>query len=199
MTKAAAKPGTIRIIAGRHRGRRIAVPADGVRPTSERVREAMFNVLAHNSWRGATLPAGARVLDAFAGTGALGLEALSRGAAEVMFFETDARIRKALGRTIDELDETARAFVLPRDATKPGAPIAKQRFDLMLVDAPYGSGLGAQALAACAGAAWLNDGAVAVVELDSRDAFEAPAGFAVALDRSYGRTRLVFLEYGAGA
>ena len=191
------KLGTVRIIAGRHRGRRISVPEDNVRPTGDRVREAMFNVLAHNSWRGATLPAGARVLDAFAGTGALGFEALSRGAAEVMFLETDARTRKALGRTIDELDEAKRAYVLPRDATNPGPPIGKQRFDLMFADAPYGTGLGVIAIDVCARFGWLTNGAVVVLELDGTDPFEPPRDFAVVDDRSYGRTRLVFLEYTA--
>ena len=103
-------PGSVRIAGGVHRGRRIAIPASGeVRPTSDKVRAAIFNILGHREWDGVgALPRGARVLDAFAGTGALGIEALSRGAAEVMFLERDPRVRRSLEKVIEELDEIQR-------------------------------------------------------------------------------------------
>ena len=190
----------VRIGGGAYRGRMIAVP-DGlaVRPTAARVRESLFNVLAHNDWQGAggPLPRGARVLDAFAGAGALGLEALSRGALEVLLLEPDKAARAAVNANIDALDAAGRAFVLPRDATKPGPMPGTARFGLVLADAPYGSGLGAAALSALAAAGWLADGAVAVVELDGREPWAAPDGFTEAVDRRYGRTRLVFVEWRA--
>ena len=128
-------PGSVRIAGGVHRGRRIAIPASGeVRPTSDKVRAAIFNILGHREWDGVgALPRGARVLDAFAGTGALGIEALSRGAAEVMFLERDPRVRRSLEKVIEELDEIQRAYVLPRDATRPGSRPGEQRFDLGFV------------------------------------------------------------------
>ena len=195
-------PGTIRIVAGRHRGRRLKVPQGGdVRPTSDRVRESLFNILAHRDWRhsGGRLPRDARVLDVFAGSGALGLEALSRGAAEVLFLESDKTARTALDHNIEALDEVERAFVLPRDATQPGPRPGTEPFGLVLADAPYGSGLAAVALAALAAQGWLGPHTVAVMELDAKEPFDPPAGFIAAVDRRYGNTRLVFLEEGGAS
>jgi 16S rRNA (guanine966-N2)-methyltransferase len=189
-------PGSIRIGGGVHRGRRIAVPPGEVRPTSDKVRAALFNILAHRDWDEiGPLPRGAHVLDAFAGSGALGIEALSRGATEALFLEMDARVRKALERTLVEVDEIQRAYVLPRDATKPGALPGSKRFDLVLADAPYGSGLGSKALAELAREGWLLPFAVAALELDTKEEFVAPAGFTLLEDRRYGGTRLVFLQH----
>jgi 16S rRNA (guanine966-N2)-methyltransferase len=190
-------PGFVRIGGGVHRGRRIAVPPGEVRPTSDKVRAALFNILGHRDWDGiGPLPRGANVLDVFAGSGALGIEALSRGAGEALFLERDARVRKTLEATLSELDEIQRATVLPRDATKPGALPGSKRLALVLADPPYGSGLGPTALAEIAREGWLQPRAVAVVELDAKEAFVTPAGFTVAEDRSYGGTRLVFLQRG---
>ena len=188
--------GTVRVVAGRHRGRRIEVPRRCVRPTQERVRAALFDMLSHNAWSPAAgpLPRGARVLDAFAGSGALGIEALSRGAAEACFLETDAGARATLGRNIDQLGEAAHTVVLARDATAPGARPDGPPFALALVDAPYGSGSTAPCLAALAASDWLVPGAVAAVELDAGTAFAPPDGFAVTARRRHGRTQLVFLR-----
>lgn len=192
--------GSIRIAGGVHRGRRIAVPSGTtVRPTSEKVRAALFNILAHRDWHGlGPLPRGANVLDAFAGTGALGIEALSRGAREVLFLESDPRLRKTLERTLATLDEIHRGFVLPRDATKPGALPGDKRFSLVLADPPYHSALGTTALGALARAQWLEPGAIAVVELDATEPFFAPEQFATIEERAYGGTRLAILQYQDG-
>jgi 16S rRNA (guanine966-N2)-methyltransferase len=189
-------PGSVRIGGGVHRGRRIPVPPGEVRPTSDKVRAALFNILAHRDWDEiGPLPRGANVVDAFAGSGALGIEALSRGANEALFLEKDARVRKALERTLTEIDEIQRAFVLPRDATKPGSLPGSKRFGLVLADAPYGSGLGARALAEMAREGWLLPFAVAAIELDAKEEFATPAQFTLIEDRRYGGTRLVFLQY----
>ena len=188
--------GSVRIAGGVHRGRRIAVPAgQTVRPTSDKVRAALFNILAHRDWDGlGFLPRNARVLDAFAGTGALGLEALSRGATEALFLENDPSVRKALERTLADVDEIHRAFVLPRDATKPGTMPGGERFGLVLADAPYNSGLAATALDAFAREGWLAPRALAVIELEAREPFFAPEAFEVIEERAYGSTRLVFAQ-----
>ena len=191
------RPGTIRIVAGRHRGRRLKVPeGSDVRPTSNRVRESLFNILAHRDWRvqGGRLPRDVRVLDVFAGSGALGLEALSRGATEVLFLESDRSARTALYRNIEFLDEAERAFVLPRDAVRPGPRPGAEPFGLVLADAPYHSGLAAPALVALLAEGWLGPNAVAVVELDATEPFDPPAEFEAVEERSYGNARLLFLE-----
>ena len=190
-------PGTVRVAAGRHRGRKLVVPGlAGVRPTPARVREALFDILGHREWAamGGPLPGGARVLDLFAGSGALGLEALSRGAREVLFVESERGARDAINRNIGVLGEQGRAFVLPRDALRPGARPGQAAFALVLADPPYGSGLVAPALSALVREKWLAKHAVAVAELDAREDFAPPEGFAPADERRYGDTRLVFLE-----
>jgi 16S rRNA (guanine966-N2)-methyltransferase len=189
--------GFVRISGGVHRGRRIPVPpGETVRPTADKVRAALFNILGHREWDGVGfLPRNARVLDAFAGTGALGLEALSRGATEVLFLENDPGVRKNLERTLAEIDEIHRAFVLPRDATRPGKLPSGEPFALVLADAPYHSGLAAPALNAFAREGWLAPSAVAVIELEAREPFFAPEQFTVIEERAYGSTRLVFAQY----
>src|SRR5579864_6150629 len=111
----------MRIVGGRHRGRRlIAPPGDAVRPTSDRAREALFNILSHGDFAAAGLPfADENVLDAFAGTGALGLEALSRGAAAAAFIETDRVALAALRKNLAALDEEDAGYVVAGDATHP--------------------------------------------------------------------------------
>lgn len=198
----------MRIVAGRHRGRAILAPAGprlrggSVRPTSDRVRENLFNILAHGklSADGMPLLAEARVLDAFAGSGALGLEALSRGAAHAVFLEQDLTALECLNRNVKALGEEQRATLVQADACHPPAP-GKVRGNaaprtLLFLDPPYLSGVAATALAALAAAGWLADGAIAVVELDQKDAFAPPAGFALADERRYGRTRILFLRWG---
>ena len=161
----------MRIIAGRHRGRRIEPPASPlVRPTAERAREAVFDILAHGRLAPGDIYEDARVLDAFAGTGAMGLEALSRGARFATFLDKDRAARQALTRTLAAWGETGRAAVLAADALKP--PRATGPCELAFLDPPYGEPAAAPALAALAAAGWLAPGALAVVELAAR----APSG-----------------------
>jgi 16S rRNA (guanine966-N2)-methyltransferase len=186
----------MRIIAGKHRGRAIAAPeGDVVRPTSDRAREALFNILTHGKFAasGPTY-AGAAILDAFAGTGAIGLEALSRGAAEAIFIENSRGALTALKRNIAALGETARARIVAADATAP--PRAMSPCSLAFLDPPYGSGSGATALAALAAAGWLAPDALAIVEVAKKERFAAPAGFTLIEERHYGAARLLFLRFG---
>ena len=190
----------MRIVAGKYRGRAIAAPADAkVRPTSDRVRENVFNILVHGRLsEGESLLDGAAVLDAFAGSGALGLEALSRGARDAVFLDDDVKALACIRRNASELGELERAVIVKADATVPPAP-AKVRGhpgprSLVFIDPPYLSGMAANALAALADAGWLAADALVVVELADREPFAPPAGFALADERRYGRTRLLFLR-----
>ncbi|MBV8504357.1 MAG: 16S rRNA (guanine(966)-N(2))-methyltransferase RsmD [Alphaproteobacteria bacterium] len=186
----------MRIVAGRHRGRRLlAPPGETVRPTSDRAREALFNILSQGQLAAECIPfAGAAVLDAFAGTGALGLEALSRGAAEAAFIEQDREALATLRRNIAVLGENSRARIVPGDATRP--PRAPLACELVFLDPPYRSGLGAAALTALDAAGWLAPDALAVVELAVREELTLPAGFFLLDERVYGAARLVFLRRG---
>ena len=184
----------MRIVGGRHRGRRLVVPpGDAVRPTSDRAREALFNILSHGRFAAGGIPfAGAAVLDAFAGTGALGLEALSRGAAEAVFFEQDHDALASLRKNIETLGETVHAQILAADATRP--PRASLTCAVALLDPPYRSGLAAPALSALAAAGWLAADALAIIELGAREEWAPPAGFTLLDERVYGAARLVFLS-----
>lgn len=183
----------MRIVAGRNRGRPLlAPPGDTVRPTSDRARESLFNILAHRGEGGVPAFLDAAVLDAFAGTGALGLEALSRGAKRAFFIENDTGARACLRRNIETLGEAARAHILPADAVKP--PRATASCGLVFLDPPYGKGLAIPALAALAAAGWIAPGAVCAVEIGAKEQFSAPSGFTIADKRRYGAARLVILK-----
>jgi 16S rRNA (guanine966-N2)-methyltransferase len=184
----------MRIVGGRYRGRRLLAPAgDAVRPTSDRAREALFNILSHGHFAADSIPfAGATVLDAFAGTGALGLEALSRGAAEAVFIEKDPEAVAVLRRNVASLGESARAEIVPGDATRP--PRARLECRVAFLDPPYRSGLSAPALETLDHAGWFAPDALAVVELGAREEFVPPAGFTLLDERVYGAARLVFLR-----
>jgi 16S rRNA (guanine966-N2)-methyltransferase len=167
-----------------------APPGRDVRPTSDRAREALFNILAHGAF---ALPfRDAAVVDAFAGTGALGLEALSRGAGEAYFLETDRAALDALRRNIAALGEDSRAHVLASDATRP--PPARRAAAIAFLDPPYRSGLAAPALAALAAAGWLAPGALAAVEIGAKEDLAPPEGFERLDERRYGAARLVLLR-----
>ena len=151
----------MRIVGGDRKGTALAAPkGDGTRPTSDRLRETIFNILAH---RFAEQLEGGRVLDLFAGSGAMGLEAISRGAAFALFVENAIAARGALRTNIDALKAVGRTRVWRRDATKLGdCPVPP--FDLVFCDPPYGHGLGERALAGAATGGWLAPAAVAVLE-----------------------------------
>jgi 16S rRNA (guanine966-N2)-methyltransferase len=192
----------MRIVGGKHRGRRIeAPPGQDVRPTSHRAREALFNILIHGhlSADGTSPLPGARVLDAFAGSGALGLEALSRGAGHALFIESDARACAAIRATAirtnaKALGETANATVIPGDATKP-PPCPGAPSNVVFLDPPYGCDLAAPALSALAARGWIAGGAVCIVELLISDGITLPRGFTLGDDRHYGKARLLILRY----
>ncbi|MGE5515553.1 MAG: 16S rRNA (guanine(966)-N(2))-methyltransferase RsmD [Bacteroidota bacterium] len=182
----------MRIVGGSHKGRRLTTP-DGrdTRPTSDRARESLFNILAHSPLVALD---GARVVDAFAGSGALGLEALSRGAAHAVFIERDNAALAAIRTNVAALRLDEQATILRADATKPPPPV--QPCTLALVDAPYDKGLSAPCLAALAAKGWLAPGALAVVEVAARETLAPPAGFTIEDERTYGAARVVFLVYG---
>ena len=181
----------MRIVGGSLRGRRLRAPAGiRVRPTGERVRESLFDILLHG---GMSRPLeGAHVVDLFAGTGALGLEALSRGAASLTAVESEADVRGVLRANIDALGCAAQATVLAGDATR--LPPAAAVCHLALLDPPYRSGLAAPALSALMESGWLDDQATIVVEHGADDPFEPPPALTVQDQRRYGRTALTFLS-----
>ena len=184
----------MRIVGGSQRGRRLVVPpGDMVRPTSDRAREAMFNILSHGGFAATGLPFADRpVLDVFAGTGAFGLEALSRGASAAAFIESGREALAALRRNIAATGEAERAHVVAGDATHP--PRAPFACALAFLDPPYRSGLAPTALTALAATGWLAAEATVVVEIAAREEFPQPAGFALLDERRYGAARLVFLR-----
>ncbi len=187
----------MRIVAGAHRGRRLRAPDAGTRPTADRVREAVFNILAHGV-AGAEID-GAAVLDVFAGSGALGLEALSRGAAHATFMDDDRAALACVRANVKALGVAPHATLLDADATRPPPPplAARAPCALIFLDPPYGSGLAAPALAALADKGWIAGGAVCVAEVAAREDLAAPAGFEVLDERTYGAARVVFLRRAA--
>ena len=177
----------MRIVAGSLRGRSLATPAhDGVRPTSDRVRESLFNILAHGV-DGFTL-AGARVADLFAGTGALGLEAISRGDASCLFVEDNAESRALIRRNVESFGLTGVTRIFRRDATDLGPAGTMGRFDLAFLDPPYGKGLADKALVSLVAGQWLAAGAVVVIEERAGTPVALPAGLAAIDSRTWGDT-----------
>jgi 16S rRNA (guanine966-N2)-methyltransferase len=180
----------MRIVAGSHRGRRLETPPDErIRPTSDRIRESLFNIL-HHKLDGFS---GKRVLDGFAGTGALGFEALSRGAAAAVFVDKDREALALARRNAAALGLAGQSDFRLADLTKP--PQSAQAFDLALLDPPYGKGLGGTALAALAATGWLAPGALAAIEADRAQPEHIPDGFAIIDSRDYGRTRIVLARW----
>jgi 16S rRNA (guanine966-N2)-methyltransferase len=190
--------GTLRIVGGVHRGRRLVVPpGEAVRPTGDRTREALFNILSHGGFAAPGMPFADRpVLDAFAGTGVLGLEALSRGASAAVFIENGCDALAALRRNVRALGEEDRTQIVAGDATRP--PRATYTCTVAFLDPPYGSGLAASVLPALAAAGWLAADALAVVELAAAEELAPLSGFAPIDERVYGAARLVFLRYEPG-
>ncbi len=182
----------LRIVGGKHGGRRIAAPAgDFARPTGERVREALFSIL--DSKR---LLDGARVLDGCAGSGALGLEALSRGAAHATFFDTNRRALKVVGDNIATLREEASTDIHQADVTDPPKADGAGVCSVVFLDAPYRTDVAERALPALAAAGWLADGALIVVETERGAELAFIVGFNEIDCRPYGSTELHFLVYG---
>jgi 16S rRNA (guanine966-N2)-methyltransferase len=182
----------MRIIAGKFRGKQLLSPEDDtIRPTADRVRESIFNVLA--SRLGPNFD-GLRVLDLFAGTGALGLEALSRGAASVVFVDTGAEARGLIRDHIEAFGAGGVTKLLRRDATNLGPAGTMGPVDLVFLDPPYGKGLGEQALAGLREGGWLKPETVLVLEEGSDAAMSLPAGFTLDDRRTYGAAAVHFLR-----
>lgn len=187
----------MRIVAGRYRGASLATPkGQAIRPTGDRVREAVFNILSHGI--GFDME-GARVLDLFAGTGALGLEALSRGASHALFVEESAEARGLIRRNIELLGVMGAAKVFRRDATRLGEAGTMAPFNLVFADPPYGKALAERALLAAAGGGWIGGEAIAVVEESASAGFTAPIGFVFLDKREYADTAVYFLRAAAPA
>lgn len=183
----------MRIVGGTLRGRSIAGPQhDGLRPTADRVRESLFNILAHGV-EGFALE-GARVIDLFAGTGALGLEALSRGAAFCLFVDNEAEARALIRTNVEKFGLTGVTRIFRRDATDLGPAGTMAPFDLAFLDPPYGKGLGERALAALAEGNWLVPGAVIVLEEHAGASIVLPPGFVEVDRRTYGDTQVVLAK-----
>lgn len=182
----------MRVVGGDLRGRPLATPRDhGIRPTTDRTREALFNMLAH---RFADRLEGARVLDLFAGTGALGLEALSRGASYCVFIEESAEGRGLIRTNVEAFGLTGRTKIFRRDATSLGDAGTMGPFGLVFADPPYGKGLGERALHSARAGGWLAPRALCVVEETAAVAFEPGPGFSIIDERSYGETVIRFIE-----
>ena len=185
----------MRIVGGRFSGRPLAGPKTyAIRPTSDRLRESLFNVLAHAY--GDPCP-GAQVLDLFAGTGAVGLEALSRGCRQALFVEQGVDGRGLLRTNIESLGLQGRAKIYRRDACDLGFVGTAEPFHLLFADPPYGRGLGEKALASAAAGSWLVPGALAILEERADVQPVLQEGFTFLEERQFGDTRMHFYRYGA--
>jgi 16S rRNA (guanine966-N2)-methyltransferase len=182
----------MRVVGGRLRGRTLATPkSQAIRPTADRLREALFNILTH-AYGGPV--DGARVLDLFAGTGALGIEALSRGAAFALFIDDGAEARALLRENVTTLGLGGASRIFRRDATNLGPVHPLEPFTLAFFDPPYGQGLAEKALVSASAGNWLTRDALIVVEEASKANFSAPEGFIESERRRYDDTEFIFLR-----
>jgi 16S rRNA (guanine966-N2)-methyltransferase len=182
----------MRVVGGRLGGRTLAAPkSQAIRPTADRLREALFNILVHGYGDPIS---GARVLDLFAGTGALGIETLSRGAAFALFVDDGAEARALLRDNVTTLGLGGTARIFRRDATKLGPVHPLESFTLAFLDPPYGQGLGVKALAAARAGGWFTPDALIVAEETIKANFTSPEGFTEIERRRYDDTEFVFLR-----
>ena len=185
----------MRVVGGRLRGRNIAAPASReIRPTADRLRESLFNILAHAYDDPVS---DVRVLDLFAGTGALGIEALSRGAEFALFIDNGAEARALLRQNVEALGLGGVTKVYRRDATALGDVHPHQPFALVFLDPPYGKGLAEQALASLRDGHWLVPGALVVVEEAVAAKLAVPPGFSELERRTYDDTEFVIMRFSA--
>ena len=182
----------MRIVGGKHKGRQLDAPKGrDTRPTSDRAREAMFNVLAHLP--NASGLDGAHVIDVFAGTGALGLEALSRGALHATFVDNHRGAQKIIQTNIQTLNEGARSRLLPVKAQ--ALPKAPNPVDYAFLDAPYQKNLTAPALKMLEEQGWLKDGAIVMVEIAAKEDLDLPEQLTVIKEKNYGAAKVLFLHH----
>jgi 16S rRNA (guanine966-N2)-methyltransferase len=187
----------VRIVGGEFRGRGLAAPkTQSIRPTTDRSRESLFNILSHAY---PEVLDGTRVLDLFAGTGAVGIEALSRGARSALFVESGVEGRGIIQKNIEALGLQGRARLFRRDATKLGASGTMGPFDLVFADPPYGKGLGEKALASAANGGWISAGALIVLEEEAAADPDPGPGFQLLDSRAFGDTVMRFFRYDATA
>ncbi len=185
----------MRITGGKFRGRILVAPADAaVRPTSDKVRQAIFNLLEHGAGLDDFSLKGVRVLDLFAGTGALGLEALSRGAGFCLFVEDAPESRAAIRRNVEALELAGVSKIWRRDATMPGRLDTLAPFGLAFLDPPYRKNLIAPALIGLR-EGWLQEGAVVVAESAEREVLESAPNYTLIGRRIYGGTAINLLRY----
>lgn len=183
----------MRIVAGSFRGRTLSAPAhEGLRPTSDRVRESVFNILAHGN--ASAKIENARVIDLFAGTGALGLEAMSRGAAYCLFVEENAEARALIRRNVEAFGLTGQTRIFRRDATDLGPIGTMEPYDIAFLDPPYRKELGTAALNALREGGWLRRGAMCVVEEHVNAPLDQPNGYLICDRRTWGDTQVIFLK-----
>jgi len=182
----------VRVVGGKLRSRPIAGPrSDSVRPTSDRLREALFNILTHSY---GDPVAGARVLDLFAGTGALGIEAISRGADYALFVDEGVEARALLRDNVESLGLGGVTRIFRRDASRLGPAHPLDPFSLVFLDPPYGKGLAEKSLISARDGGWLMPEALLVVEEAADAGFKAPDGFVELERRRYDDTELTFIR-----
>ena len=183
----------MRIVGGTHKGRSLKGPASqSIRPTSDRLRESLFNILAHSYSDAAN---GARVIDLFAGTGALGIEALSRGAAYCLFVDDGTEARSLIRGNVEALGLGGITRIFRRNAAKLGPMPPQNPFTLAFLDPPYGRSLAEEALQSLHDGSWLADDAIVVVEESTGAKFDWPEGFREFERRDYGDTQILIARY----
>jgi 16S rRNA (guanine966-N2)-methyltransferase len=182
----------VRVVGGQYSGHGLSGPKDrSIRPSSDRLRGAVFDILAHSF---DDVCAGARVLDLFAGTGALGIEALSRGARSALFIDQAQAARGLIRQNLDSLGIMGLARISKRDVTHLGPAGGQSGFTLVFIDPPYGKGLGEKALTGLVRGGWLAPDALIVLEEASDTDLTLPDGFVVKDTRRYGDSQVVFLS-----
>lgn len=183
----------MRIISGTYRGKKLNSPTSlETRPTSDRVREMIFNVLFHNPALGASYVQGKAVLDIFAGTGALGLEAISRGASSVIFIENNSKTLPALRKNVEALQLSPRC-IKEQDALSLGS--APSLFDLIFLDPPYEQGLLEPILTQLFEGGWLSSNALLIIEVAKNEHFPLPSFLSLVLERQEGAARIIFCHF----
>ena len=186
----------LRIIAGKHRGRKIETKENRtIRPTGSMAKGAIFNILAHGSFGpdGSPPLIDQPVLDLYCGTGALGLEALSRGAAHVTFIDQSAESLGLARKNAQSMHEEANTHFFRSDSTS--LPPARKQMGLVFMDPPYNSGLAAKSLVSLDKQGWLLPGAVIVTEMSTKEVLAAPENYETFDEREYGSTKIMFLRY----
>ena len=185
----------MRIVGGKFKGRSLKTPSSSiVRPTSDRLRETIFNILAHAYDDACD---NARVIDLFAGTGALGIEALSRGATLALFVDDSNEGRALLRANVETLGLGGVTRIMRRDATKLGPMPPQDKFTLAFLDPPYGKDLAPRALISLRDGGWLADGALCMIEEESDATVDLPEGFTFLDRRENGDTQVLFARFGA--